>query len=57
MVEEFNKMQFYRSCLKNSQSKVRNFFVEGLRLNGRLMAFIVTWMLTPKESNHSVLTD
>jgi len=47
VVEEFNKMQFYRSCLKNPQSKVRNFFVGGLRLNEWLMVFIVTWMLTP----------
>jgi len=57
VVEEFNKMQFYRSCLNNSQSKVRNFSVGGLRLNERLMAFIVTWMLTPRGSNHDVLTE
>jgi len=55
VVEEFNKMQFYRSCLKNPQSKVRNFSVGGLRLNERLIAFIVSWMLTPRGSNHSML--
>jgi len=55
VVEEFNKMEFYRSYLKNPQSKVRNFCVGGLRLNERLMAFIVTWMLTPRGSNHFVL--
>jgi len=27
MIEEFNKMQFYKNCLKNPLSKVRNFFV------------------------------
>jgi len=57
VVEEFNIMQFYRSCLKNPQSKVRNFSVGGLRLNERLIAFIVSWMLTPRGSNHSMLTE
>ena len=41
VVDKFNKMQFYRSCLKNPQSKVRNFSVGGLKLNERIMAFIV----------------
>jgi len=31
IVEEFNKMQFYKSCLKNPLSKVRNFSVGGLK--------------------------
>jgi len=26
IVEDFNKIQFYKSCLKNPHSKVRNFF-------------------------------
>ena len=55
VVEESNKMQFYRRCLKNPQYKVRNFSVGGLRLNDRLMAFIVTWMLIARGSNHFVL--
>jgi len=57
VVEEFNKMQFYKSCLKNPQSKVRIFSVGGLNLNERLMAFIMIWMLTPRGSNHFVLTE
>jgi len=27
IVEDFNKIQFYKGCLKNPHSKVRNFFV------------------------------
>jgi len=57
VVEEFNKMQYYRSCLKNPQSKVRNFSMGGIKLNERIIAFIVSWMLTPRGSNHSVLTE
>jgi len=56
-VEEFNNMQFYKSCLKNPLSKVRNFFVGGLKLDERLVAFIISWMLTPRGSNHSTLSE
>ena len=42
VIEEFNKMQCYNNCLKNPLSKVRNFFVGGLKLNERLIAFIVS---------------
>jgi len=55
VVEDFNKIQFYRSCLKNPQAKVRNFSVGGLKLNERLMALIVTWILTSRRSNHFAL--
>jgi len=57
VVEEFNKIQFYRNFLKNPQAKVGNFSVGGLKLNERLITFIVTWMLTPRGSNHFVLTE
>jgi len=56
VVEEFNKMQFYRCCLKNLQTKVRNFSVGGLRLNERHIAFTVSWMLAPRGNNHPMLT-
>jgi len=42
VVEEFNKMQFYRSCLKNPQSKVKGFYVGDMKLNERIIAFIVS---------------
>jgi len=57
VVEEFNKMQYYRSFLKNPQSKVTNFSVGGMELNERIIAFIVSWMLAPRGSNHSVLPE
>ena len=57
VIEEFNKMQFYKNCLKNPLSKVRNFFMGGLKLDERLIAFIVSWIITPKGSNHSTLSE
>ena len=55
--EEFNKMQLYKSCLKNPLSKVRNFSVRGLKLDERLIAFIVSWIITPRGTNHSTLSE
>jgi len=36
---------------------VRNFLVGGLKQNERIIGFIVSWMLTPRGSNHSVLVE
>ena len=57
IVEEFNKMQFYKSRLKNLLSKVRNFSVGRLKLDERLIAFIVSWIITPRGSTHSTLSE
>jgi len=56
-VEDFNKIQYYVSCLKNPHLKVKGFHVGALKLNERIIAFIVTWMLTPRGSNHVILTE
>jgi len=57
VVEDFNKIQYYKICLKNPQAQVRTCSVGGLKLNERLLALIVTWILTPRGSNHYVLTE
>ena len=57
IVEDFNKVQYYKSYLKNQNVQVRNCSVGGLRLDERLLALIVTWILTPGVSNHSVLIE
>ena len=36
---------------------MRNFSVGGLKLDERLVAFIVSWILTPRGSNHSTLCE
>jgi len=55
IVEDFNKIQYYVSCLKNPHLKVKGFHVGALKLNERITAFIVTWMLTPRGNNHVIL--
>jgi len=57
VVEDFNKIQYYKSCLKNQNAQVSTCLVGGLRLDERLLALIVTWILTTRGSNHSVLTE
>ena len=46
VVEDFNKFQYYKSCLKNQQAQVRTCYVGGLMLDERVLALIVTWILT-----------
>jgi len=57
VVEDFNKVQYYKSCLKNQNAQVRTCSVGGLKLDERVLALIVTWILTPRGSNHFVLTE
>jgi len=57
VVEDFNKNQYYKSYLKNQHAQVRTCSVGGLKLDERLLALIVTWILTPRGSNHYVLTE
>ena len=56
VVEDFNKIQYYKSCLKNQHAQVRTCSVGGLKLDEGLLALVVTWILTPRGSNHSLLT-
>jgi len=56
IVDEFNKMKFYKNYLQNPQARVTKFGVGGLKLNERLVAFIVSWILTPRGNNHSTLS-
>ena len=42
--------------MKNPHAQVRTCSVGGLKLNERLLALFVTWILTPRGSNHFVLT-
>jgi len=57
VVEDLNKIEYYKSCLNNQHAQVRTCSVGGLKFDERLLALIVTWILTPRGSNHSVLTE
>jgi len=57
VVEDFNKIQYYKSCLKNPQAQVRTCSVGVLKLDERVFSLIVTWILTSRGSNHFVSTE
>jgi len=51
----FNKVQFYKSCMRNQDSASKTFSVGGLATTPRILAYIVIWLLTPRGFNHAVL--
>ena len=53
----FNKVQFYKSCLRSHESAPRTFNVGGLAATPRILAYIVIWVLTPRGFNHATLTE
>jgi len=52
---DFNKVQFYKSCLRNQEASSRTFSVGGLIATPRILAYIVIWLFTPRGFNHVVL--
>ena len=53
----FDKVQFFKSCLRNTNSTMRSYSVGGLSIIPRLLSYIVIWILTPRGFNHAVLTE
>ena len=56
-ISEFNKMQFYCSCLKDQNTPFNRFHVGNLKLTPRFLAYIIAWQLTPRKSNHAMLIE
>jgi len=42
-------------CLRNPHAEMKGFHVGGLAINPRIIAFIIVWIITPKEHNCVVL--
>jgi len=54
-IHEFNKIQYYRSCVRNPTQSVNRFHVGNMNLTPRLIPYIIEWQLIPKGTNHDVL--
>jgi len=52
-IQEFNKTQYYRSCVRDSSLSVNRFHAGNL--TPRLLACIIAWQLIPRGTNHVVL--
>jgi len=53
----FDKVQFFKACLRNPNSSRRSYSVGGLSIIPRLVAYIVIWLFRPRGFNHVVLTE
>ena len=53
----FNKVQLYKSCLRNQEIALRTFNIGGLAVIPSILAYIVIWLLTPRGFNHATLTE
>jgi len=54
-IQEFNKIQYYRSCVRNPSQTVNKFHAGNLNLTPRLISYIIAWQLIPRGTNHAVL--
>ena len=55
-LDDFNKVEFFRFCLKNLHVAMRGYHVGGLSLTSMILAFIIIWLLTLRGYNHAILT-
>jgi len=53
-IQEFNKIQFYRSCVRDPAQPINRFHAGNLNLAPRILAYVISWQLTPRGSNHVV---
>ena len=56
-VQDFNKMDYFRTCLRDPAAATRSLHVGGLKVNERLLAMIVNKVLVPRGSSHSTLNE
>ena len=54
-LENFNKIHFFKSYLRNPHATMKGFHVSGLAMNPRITAFIIVWIITPRGHNHASL--
>jgi len=56
-VPKFKKVQYYGQCLRNPATEIKHIHVGGLKVDQRLLAMIVTKIIVPRGSNHSILNE
>jgi len=54
-IQEFNNIQYYRSCVRDPSLSVNRFHAGNLNLTPILLAYIIAWQLIPRGTNHVVL--
>jgi len=54
-IQEFNKIQYFRNCVRNPSLGINRFHAGNLNLTSRLIAYIIAWQLIPRGFNNAVL--
>ena len=58
MPDGYNKMQNYKGMLLDPIRNLRNHLgVSGLTAKDRMLVYLITYILTPRSSNHAQVTD
>jgi len=57
VVDELKKVQYFNQCVRNQGEQTRNFHVERLRVEERLLAMVVKKIIIPRGSNHATLNE
>lgn len=53
-LEGFNRVLAFRSFLKNPQQLINmQFLVGGLKMDERLIHYLIVWIICPRASNHT----
>ena len=56
-LEDFNKTQFFKTCMRNPNEEVKSFGVGKLAITSRILKLLIVWILTPRGSNHATFTE
>ena len=58
MTNGYSKMQTYRGKLLDPARNLRNHSgVDGLTVEDRMLVYLITYILTPRSSNHAQVTN
>jgi len=55
-LEDFNKTQFFKTCMRKPNEEVKSFGVGKLEMTLRILKLLIVWILTPRDNNHATLT-
>lgn len=56
-VQDFNKVEYFKQCLRDPTAASRTFHVGGLKVHERLLAMLVNKIVVPRGSSHSTLNE
>lgn len=53
----FNKLKVCKSCFRDPNSRFKGFDAGGVKVDDKILTFIIAWHLKPRGSNHDLLNE